>query len=222
MTGRDRMVRWAAVAAVMAVAAVAAWVSYRHCVAVVESHGETGWVGRVYPATIDGLIVAASMVLLDAARSQDKPPAMAVWLLSTGIAATLAVNVLAGVKFGPLGALISAWPAYAFVGAYEALMLLVRAAARRAAGATTEPAVRTTRKASPRTTRKASAKASGGGVDAATRKAAEAIELGQPLPSARALARDHHIGRDKATQIRATVLAEANGHGGQPGQLTST
>ena len=57
-----RMIRAVTVAAVLAVAAVAGWVSYRHAVTVVTAHGETGWVGRMYPATIDGLIVAASMV----------------------------------------------------------------------------------------------------------------------------------------------------------------
>lgn len=130
-----RMIRAVTVAAVLAVAAVAGWVSYRHAVTVVTAHGETGWVGRMYPATIDGLIVAASMVLLDAARHRDRAPALAVWLLAAGITATLAANVLAGAGYGPLGAVVSAWPALAFVGCYELLMLLVRASARRSATA---------------------------------------------------------------------------------------
>ena len=135
-----RAIRAVTVTAVLAVAVVAGWVSYRHAVTVVTAHGETGWVGRMYPATIDGLIVAASMVLLDAARHRDRAPALAVWLLAAGITATLAANVLAGAGYGPLGAVVSAWPALAFVGCYELLMLLVRASARRAASAPGEQA----------------------------------------------------------------------------------
>ena len=127
----DRLTRWTAVAAVLAVAAVAAWISYKHAVAVVTAHGETGAVGRAYPVCIDGLIIAASMVLLDAARHREDAPRLAWWMLGAGIVATLAVNVLAGTASGWLGAVIAAWPAGAFVGAYEVLMLLVRAAARR-------------------------------------------------------------------------------------------
>jgi hypothetical protein len=127
----DRLTRWTAVAAVLAVAAVAAWISYRHAVEIVTAHGEPGAVGRMYPVVIDGLIVAASMVLLDAARHREAAPRLAWWLLGAGIGATLAVNVLAGVPSGPLGAVVAAWPAAAFIGCYELLMMLVRASARR-------------------------------------------------------------------------------------------
>ena len=133
----DRLTRYTAVAAVLAVAAVAAWVSYRHAVDVVSVHGEPGAVGRWYPVLIDGLIVAASMVILDAARHEETAPVLAWLLLWAGIAATLVVNVLAGVPSGWLGALIASWPALAFVGCYELLMMLVRASARRAPAAVT-------------------------------------------------------------------------------------
>lgn len=131
MTG-DKLVRWTAVAAVTAVAGVAAYVSYRHAVDVVTVHGEGGVVGRLYPIVIDGLIVAASMVLLDSARHGEKSPRLAYWMLAAGIGATLAINVVAGIQDGPLGAVIAAWPAATFVGCYELIMLLVRASARRA------------------------------------------------------------------------------------------
>jgi hypothetical protein len=128
----DKLVRWTAVLAVLAVAAVAALISYRHAVDVVSAHGEAGILAYLYPVVVDGLIVAASMVLLDAARHREDAPALAWWMLAAGIGATLAVNVLAGVEAGPLGAIIASWPALAFVGCYELVMLLVRAAARRA------------------------------------------------------------------------------------------
>ena len=130
MTG-DRVIRLTAYAAVLAVASVAAWISYRHAVAVVTAHGEAGAVGHWYPVVIDGLIVAASMVLLDAARHEDTAPRLAWLMLGAGIAATLAVNVLAGLPSGWLAALVATWPALAFVGCYELVMMLVRAGARR-------------------------------------------------------------------------------------------
>src|SRR5258708_5374278 len=60
------------------------------------------------------------------------------------------------------------------------------------------PQTEATAKTSAKTTRKANAKRSRTGLDAATRSAIEAARRGQPVPSARALARAHHIGRDKA------------------------
>ena len=74
---------------------------------------------------------AASMLLLDSARHREPAPALAWWMLGAGVVATLAVNVLAGVPGGVLASIIAAWPAGAFVGCYELLMVLVRAAARR-------------------------------------------------------------------------------------------
>jgi hypothetical protein len=48
------------------------------------------------PLTVDGLIYASSMVMLDSARRETPVPALARWLLSLGIAATLAANVAHG------------------------------------------------------------------------------------------------------------------------------
>jgi len=108
MTGAERAIRWSTVAAVAGVALVAGWVSYDHALAIVAAHGETGMVARLYPGTIDGLIYAASMVLLDSARRGARQPALARWLLALGIAATLAANVAAGVAYGPPGAVVAA------------------------------------------------------------------------------------------------------------------
>lgn len=126
MTGTDRGIRWSAVIAVAVVAGIAGWVSYVHAYDVIRSHGEAGLVGRVYPGTVDGLIYCASMVLLDSARRGVRAPALARWLLAAGIGATLFANVLAGLSWGVLGAVIASWPALALVGSYELLMALVR------------------------------------------------------------------------------------------------
>jgi hypothetical protein len=132
MSGTERAMRWSTIAAVTAVAAVAGWVSYEHALAVVRAHGEAGAVAQVYPVTVDGLIYSASMVLLDAARRRATAPALARWLLAAGIGATLAANVAAGLHFGPVGAVVAAWPALALVGSYELLMLIIRSGARHA------------------------------------------------------------------------------------------
>jgi hypothetical protein len=42
------------------------------------------------------------------------------------VAATVAANVAYGATYGPVGAVISAWPAVAFVGSAELLMATIR------------------------------------------------------------------------------------------------
>ena len=114
--------------AVVGVAAVAAVASYEHAYALVQAHGEAGWTGRLVPLTVDGLIYASSMVILDSARRKAPVPALARWLLGLGIAATLAANVAHGLGHGPAGAVVAAWPAVALVGSYELLIVIIRAA----------------------------------------------------------------------------------------------
>ena len=63
--------------AVTAVAAVAAVISYRHAYELVSTHGETGLTARLLPFTVDGLILAASMLILDASRHNQPVPALA-------------------------------------------------------------------------------------------------------------------------------------------------
>ena len=62
----DRLIRITTAFAVVAVAVVAAIVSYQHAYLMVRSHGESGVTARLLPFTVDGLIWAASTVVLDA------------------------------------------------------------------------------------------------------------------------------------------------------------
>jgi hypothetical protein len=195
----DSLTRGTAVTAVLSVAAVAGWVSYRHAVAVVTVHGEPGIIGRWYPVTIDGLIIASSMVLLDAARHREEPPPLAWVLLAAGIGATLAVNVLAGLPSGWLGALIASWPALAFVGCYELLMMLVRASSRRASNVTANlelPQVSEVPSRVPSTAESAA--------EASMRAT---LAAGNPW-SVNALATKFGLSRQAATEVRERVLAE--------------
>lgn len=192
----SRAIRWSTVAAVTGVALVAAIVSYRHAYAVVSGHGETGMVARLYPLTIDGLIYAASMALLDAARRSVPAPALARWLLAAGIIATLAVNVAAGSAFGPLGAIVAAWPALALVGSYELLMVIIRGAGRQASLAV--PAVAPGRVAAD--------------AESAARAAlAASVAAGNPV-SQRQLAKRFGISRARAAVMaRELAVAPATG-----------
>jgi len=126
MSVADRTIRWSTAGIVLGVAAVAAVASYEPAYDLVRAHGESGWTARMVPFTVDGLIYASSMVMLDSARRKAPVPALARWLLGLGIATTLAANVAHGLGHGPVGAAVAAWPAVALVGSYELLMMVIR------------------------------------------------------------------------------------------------
>jgi hypothetical protein len=126
MTTTGQIIRWSTAGAVAGVAAVAAVASCEHAYALVRAHGETGWIGRLVPLTVDGLIYASSMVLPDSARREAPVPGLARWLPGLGIAATLAATVARGLGHGPAGAAVAAWPAVALAGSYELFMTIIR------------------------------------------------------------------------------------------------
>jgi hypothetical protein len=198
MTSADRAIRSSTIAAVVVVAAAAASVSYRHALQVVGQHGESGWLDAVYPLTVDGLIYASSVVLLDDARRGLTPHWLAYCALALGISAALAVNVAAGLAFGTVGAIVAARPAPALVISYKLLMLIVR----RSAVPATEPG----------------ALAAGNGAPAhlieAQRKFAD--EIGEhKVPTIRQIRSGLSVGAAKAAEAQRhlTVLAQSNGHG---------
>ena len=141
----DRLIRITTALAVAAVAAVAAVISYRHAYELVTTHGETGLTARLLPFTVDGLILAASMLILDASRRHQPVPPLARWCLGAGIAATIGANLAHGLGHGPIGALVSAWPALALAGSFELLMTLIRTETTRQ----TTPSRRSANQAAP-------------------------------------------------------------------------
>jgi hypothetical protein len=204
MTGTDRSIRWSTAAAVIGVAVVAAVVSYEHAYELVHAHGETGWVAHLIPLTIDGLIWASSMAMLDSTRRGVRVPPLARWLLGLGIAATLGANVAHGLGRGPIGAAVAAWPAVALVGSYELLMMIIRGSQQAAAGV------------SPQTE-----EASGSLPYALQTKAAEEfaedLSAGR-MPSIRTIRGRLHVGQRRAQSVRAylATLSEAlTGTGGR-------
>jgi hypothetical protein len=213
MTG-SKAIRWSTVAAVAAVAIVAGWVSYLHAYDVVAAHGEHGTLARLYPGTIDGLIYAASMVLLDAARRGMRPPALARWLLAAGIGATLFANVLAGAAYGVLGAAVAAWPALALVGSYELLMYLVRHGAANQPGHTgliapAGPEIAADPPPFPAVSAVPEPYLNGSGLhpDEAAPFTAE-LARGE-VPSIRRIRSELHVGQPRAREIQARLAALA-------------
>ncbi|MDG4764479.1 DUF2637 domain-containing protein [Solwaraspora sp. WMMD406] len=65
------------VVAASAIAVIAAWISYHHMVGVVARYGETGTVPYLLPLSVDGLIIVASVSLVELAarrREVDNQP----------------------------------------------------------------------------------------------------------------------------------------------------
>ena len=73
------------------------------------------------------------MLILDANRRNKPVPALARCCLVVGIAATICANLAYGLGYGPIGALVTAWPALALAGSFELLMILIRAERQEAA-----------------------------------------------------------------------------------------
>ena len=92
----DHLIQFTTALAVIAVASVAAIISYQHAYELVSTHGEHGLTARLLPFTVDGLIWAASMVVLDASRRGQPVPPLAAWSLGVGIVATVVANLVHG------------------------------------------------------------------------------------------------------------------------------
>ena len=189
----SRAARAATTAAVLFVAVIAAVVSFVHIEHLAAVNGQTMLAAYLLPLSIDGTVVAASMVMLRAARAGLGTPWLARFMLGLAVTATLAANIGYGLPHGMPGALISGWPAVAFIGCAEMAISAVRRL-RPAAGSGPSPAPIPT--------------------DAET---AAAIALratnaaGNPL-SQNQLADRFGLTRAQATKVRQLVAAEANGH----------
>jgi hypothetical protein len=124
----DRAIRILAAAVVLAVAGIAAVISYSHIRALALAHGQAGTAAMLLPLSVDGAVLAAALVMLRAARTGQQAPRLGRVMLGLGVAATIAANVLYGVGYGLLGAVISAWPAIAFIGSAEMALGMIRSA----------------------------------------------------------------------------------------------
>jgi len=113
------VVRVTTVGAVVVVAVIAAVVSYSHMQQLAASAGED-WRSWLIPLSIDGLVVAASMVLLTRRRTGLRGGPLAWGALGAGVGASLAAN-MADARPEPTAVLVAGWPAVAFAVAFELL-----------------------------------------------------------------------------------------------------
>src|SRR4051812_47171160 len=63
------LIRRATITTVIVLAAIAAVVSYRHMHQLAVRHGESPWSAALIPLAVDGMIVAASLALLEDSRA---------------------------------------------------------------------------------------------------------------------------------------------------------
>jgi hypothetical protein len=119
------LVRGVTVLAVVVVAVIAAVVSYSHMQQLADHAGEA-WRSWLIPLSIDGLVVAASMVLVTARRTGVGGGVLAWGALGTGVVASLAAN-MADARAQVTAVLVAGWPAVAFAVAFELLLRQRRA-----------------------------------------------------------------------------------------------
>ena len=84
--GRCPVTRFPSALAVLVVALIAAVISFGHIESVALTYGQTLLASRLLPVSVDGAIVVASMVLLDAAHRGAPAPALARIMLGLGVA----------------------------------------------------------------------------------------------------------------------------------------
>ena len=113
-------------AAVLLVAAIAATVSFIHIESLAVRYGQPWLAAWLLPVSIDGTVAVSSMAMLRAARLSMSAPWLARGMLLLAVAATLACNIAYGLPHGWPGALLSGWPAVAFVGSAEVAISMSR------------------------------------------------------------------------------------------------
>jgi hypothetical protein len=126
MMASDRRYRALTAAAVLLVAAIAATVSYVHVASLALRYGQPPVAAYLLPVSIDGLVATSSLVMLRAARTAMSAPWLARAGLVLAVGATLACNVAYGLPHGVPGALLSGWPAVAFIVAAEMAISMTR------------------------------------------------------------------------------------------------
>jgi hypothetical protein len=121
----DLIIRRTSSATVCFLAAVAGVVSYGHMHALALRYGEQPWTAALLPLSVDGMIIAASLALLSDSRRGRRGGVLPWALLVIASGASLAANVAVAHPM-LISRIISAWPPFALIGAYEMLMRQIR------------------------------------------------------------------------------------------------
>jgi len=121
--------RFARNAAAGVVASIAALSSYWHMLHVALRYGERTEVAHLLPGSVDGMLIVASMIMVDDRRRRRPVRRTARVSFAAGVAASIAANVAAAHPSLP-ARIVAAWPA-------AALLMVVEMLAHRS---TTDPA----------------------------------------------------------------------------------
>jgi hypothetical protein len=188
----DAGIRRAMAAVVTAVAAFAAVQSFSHIYWLARAHGQDRLDSALLPLSVDGLILACSLVLLHAARQKRPAGRLAYLALWLGIGATIGANAAYGWPWGPLGVASSTWPALSFVLAVHVAMGAIKRGSKTGITVPVLDAV-------PSTV-----------IEAARTSLAATVAAGNPL-SQNQLQQRFGLTRAQATELRTSVLADTNG-----------
>lgn len=102
------------------VAGIAGYASYWHQVHVAILAGERIELAHVLPGSVDGLLVVASICMVDARAEGRKPSWKVVAGFALGIAASVGANIMSALPT-TLGRVVAAWPAVALLVVVEML-----------------------------------------------------------------------------------------------------
>ena len=102
------------------VAGIAGYASFWHQVAVALAAGERSEIAHVIPLSVDGMLVVASVVMVDDRQRGLAPRWSARIAFAIGTTATIAANI-AGAHPTLLGRAVAAWPALALLLVVEML-----------------------------------------------------------------------------------------------------
>jgi hypothetical protein len=135
MIRADTAIRVAAGVTVVGLAGIAGAISYSHMVQLAHAHGESGWRGHMFPLSVDGIEIVASLVLLADRRAGRRSGFLPWAALIAGTGASLAANVAVGGSDW-IGRAVSGWPAFALLIAIKLLFGLLDHPTDRAADGT--------------------------------------------------------------------------------------
>lgn len=110
----------------MTVAAFAAVGSYSHIYNLALRYGQTELESRILPLSIDGEILAVSLMMLHCSRRGREVPLWVRAMLWVGVAVTLVANAADGVAHRAAGMTLSVITGLSFVAVVEGLMWYIR------------------------------------------------------------------------------------------------
>src|SRR5436190_16022934 len=102
------------------VASIAAWSSYSHMAHVALRYGERPEVAHVLPLSVDGMLVVASVAMVDDKRAGRRVRTSARVAFAVGVVASIAANIAAAHP-SPGARIVAGWPALALLLVVELL-----------------------------------------------------------------------------------------------------